>query len=123
MPLSAGSHWNRPRRWPRKIRWITKCSDLSVRGLLQRGRGGQRKILRTAMIVSKERSVSGLPLRDIEKISCSAMLPASASPAQEALALIARIGQWRSRTILNRCGELQARQRRLRQNENHLHSL
>jgi hypothetical protein len=81
------------------------------------------KILPTDMIVLKKRSIGGLPLQDIERISCSAMHPASVSPAQGALALIASIGQWRSRTKLNRCGELQARERRLQQNKNHLHSL
>jgi hypothetical protein len=54
--------------------------------------GALRKISRIAMTVSKERSINGLPQRDIEKISCFTTLLASASPAQQALFLTDVLG-------------------------------
>src|SRR5258708_19330237 len=123
MRLLTGLRWNRPTQWLRKIRSTTKCSDLSVRGSHQRDRGALRKISRMAMTVSKEPSINGLRQRDIEKISCFPTLLASASPAQQALFLIAPIGQWRSRANISRCRQLQARERRLQQNENCLYNL
>jgi hypothetical protein len=123
MQLLTGLRWNRPRRWPRKIRSTTQCSDLSVRGSLRRDRGGLRKISLMVMTVSKKRSINGLPQRDIETISCSTTRLASASPVQQALPLIAHIGQWRSRANTSHRRKLQARERRLQQKENRLYNL
>jgi hypothetical protein len=101
MLFSIESRWNRPRQWPQRISSTTMCSDPSVRGSCHRKRGGLRKILRMATTVSKRRSINGLPHRNIEKISCSPRPRVSASPAQQALLLIAPIGPWRSRATTN----------------------
>ena len=121
-PLT-GLRWNRPKQWPRKTCSTTQCSDLSVRGSHHRDRGGLRKILRSAMTVSRKRSVNGSTQRNIDTISCSTTRLASASPVQEALALVAPIGQWRSRATMRHCQVPQARERRLQRKENRLYNL
>jgi hypothetical protein len=74
------------------------------------------------MTVSKERSVNGSTQRNIDTIFYFTMRLASALPVQEALTLVARIGQWRSQATMRHRQERQARARRLQRKENRPHN-